>query len=164
MKEYLMGLFALSVCCAVVEMLSPSGEGGGIARHIKLMSALCLLCVMLAPLTTLLREGDSLPDRLRYWAEELTLGGEETQENMQAHWEEQCEKMDVAMAQITVADMLKETFSLADADCRVGLTVQDGVLTQVRVALSGKAIWANTHEIQRYIEQTFGCASEIYIE
>lgn len=165
MQQYLMGLFALALCCAVVEMLSPDGEGGGIARHIKLMSALCLLCVLLSPVVTWLREGESLPDHLRDFWDGLTQDAEDTEQELLDRWEQESERLDIALAEETVAEMLETKFSLSSEDCRVSLTLDDGGnITCVRVALRGRGIWCNTHEMQAYIEQTFGWESVIYIE
>lgn len=165
MQQYLMGLFALALCCAVVEMLSPDGEGGGIARHIKLMSALCLLCVLLSPLVAWLRGGESLPDHLRDFWDGLTQDAEDTDRELLDRWEQESERLDITLAEQTVAEMLEARFALSSEDCRVSLILDDGDnITCVRVALSGRGVWCNTHEMQAYIEQTFGWESVIYIE
>ena len=165
MKEYLMGLFVLGICCAVVEMLSPDGEGGGIARHIRLLSVLCLLCVLLAPVLTLLQSGESLPEYFRSLLDGWSEGAELGEEELAHRFQEETERLDIALAEQTVGEMLAEHFSLDATDCRVRLTVDESYrITQVRVALRGRAIWSNSHEIEAYIEQTFGCESVIYIE
>lgn len=165
MRAYLMGLFALALCCATVEILSPAGESGGIARHIKLMSGLCLLCVLAVPVTALITDGDSLPERLRQWSEEWLARGEDADDELAKRWGEECQRLDLAVAAETVAEMLEERFSLASSDCRAELELDtEGNIRQIRVVLTGKAIWVNTHEMQDYMESTFGCESVIYIE
>lgn len=164
MKQYLMGLFVLAVCCAVVELLSPEGEGGGIARHIRLMSGLCLLCVALSPLAAWLESGetpfDALSSALDGW---LSQSEEET--SFEQRWKEQSEQLDLNMAGAMVEEMLEERFDLSASDCRVTLAVgRDGVLSEVRVALTGRAIWVNTKHLQDYIRQALGCESTVYIE
>ena len=37
-------------------------------------------------------------------------------------------------------------------------------IREVRVALTGKAIWLNTHEMEDYIRKALGCESSIFIE
>ena len=57
MTGYFWGLLAFALCCAAVELLTPSGEGGGVAGHIKWMSALCLLCVLITPIAKAFPDG-----------------------------------------------------------------------------------------------------------
>ncbi len=166
MREYLTGLFVLGVCCCVVELISPAGEGGGIARHIKLMSGLCLLCTLLSPFLWLLQNGETLPEQLKQWVDEWSESGEDTQQDYTDRWQAESEQMDIAYAEQTVASMLQQQFSLAERSCRVEicLNTDHTSIREMRVALSGQAIWINTHDMENYIQTTFGCASTIYIE
>jgi hypothetical protein len=166
LKEYFMGLLTLCVCICVVELLAPAGEGEGIARHLKLLCAICLLVTMISPLIRLLQGGESLPQRLDTWLSEWMKGSEEKKEEYGALWEEQWEQMDVSYAEAAIASMLSQRFSISEQEIRVKVTVnEDGTaIHEVRVALSGKAIWLNTHEIEDYIGKTLGCESSIFIE
>lgn len=165
MTQYLMGLFALAVCCAAVELLAPAGEGGGIGRHIKLMSALCLLCVLIAPMTSLVQNGEDIRQGLEHWISQWA-DEEQATENFTQQWQEQLEQMDTAYAGELVAQMLQSKFGLAVSDVRVTLTIdQTGKnIEEMRVALTGRAIWADTHAMDAYIRDSFGCKSTIYIE
>lgn len=165
MKQYLMGLFALATCCAVVELLTPEGEGGGIARHIRLMSGLCLLCVALSPLVAWLEQGRSPIGALSSALDDWLSQGEAEEMSFEKRWREQSEQLDLSMAAEMVAEMIEEKFDLADSDCRVTLTVDDdGALCEVRVALTGRAIWVNTQEVQAVIREVLGCESTVYLE
>ncbi|MBE6620620.1 MAG: hypothetical protein E7625_04580 [Ruminococcaceae bacterium] len=166
MNEYFMGLLALCVCICVVELLTPAGEGEGIARHLKLLCAICLLVTMISPLIRLLQGGESLPRRLDAWLSEWLEGNEEKKEEYGALWEERWEDMDVSYAEAAIASLLSQRFSVSDQEIRVKVTVnEDGTaIREVRVALSGKAIWINTHEMEDYIRNTLGSESSIFIE
>ncbi len=165
MTQYLMGLFVLGLCCAAVELLAPAGEGGGIARHIKLMSALCLLCVLISPVTTLLRDGESIKDRLENWVSQWT-DGQEMTEDFADRWQTESERLDAAYAGELIAQMLESEFEIAASDVRVELVLaQSGeTIDEIRVALTGRAIWVDTHKMEAYIHDTFGCDATIYIE
>jgi hypothetical protein len=165
MQQYLMGLFTLALCCAVVELLAPAGEGGGIARHIKLMSALCLLCTLISPLISLLQNGGELPKIWEDWFKEWTDTDENT-EQWEDRWQEESEGLDIAYAQLMVADMIREEFGLEASDVRVELLLDEdeGSVKEARVALTGKAIWVDTHAMETYIKDTFGWQSTIYME
>lgn len=166
MKEYFMGLLALCICICVVELLAPAGEGEGIARHLKLLCAICLLATMISPLIRLLQGGESFPRRLDSWLSEWLEGSEEKKEEYGAIWEEQWEQMDLSYAEAAITSMLSQRFSVSEQEIRVRVTVnEDGTaIREVRVALSGKAIWLNTHEMEDYIRNTLGCESSIFIE
>ena len=62
--------------------------------------------------------------------------------------------------------MLQDKFLIAAGDVSVEVVPDESqsLISHVRVALSGRAIWQNTHEIEQYIEKTLGCECIIYIE
>lgn len=165
MRQYLMGLFVLALCCAAVEMLAPTGEGGALARHVKLMSALCLLCVLIAPVTALVRDGVDIKDGLQDWMSQWA-DGEQLKEDFADRWQEESERLDIAYAAEVLVQMLESEFEIAASDCRVELIVAPSgeMIEMVRVALSGRAVWVDTHKMEAYIRNTFGCESTIYIE
>lgn len=163
MQQYLMGLFTLALCCAVVELLAPAGEGGGIARHIKLMSALCLLCTLISPLISLLQNGGELA---RIW-EDWFKGWTDTDENTEQwedRWQEESEQLDITYAEQVVAEMICTKFGLEAENVQVELISDGTTVREARVALTGKAIWVDTHRMEAYIKDTFGWQGTIYME
>ena len=165
MRQYLMSLFVLALCCAVIELLSPEGEGGGIARHIRLLSGLCLLLVALSPIVSWTEQAasplEALSSALDDWIAQSEVSGDAFKER----WEQQSEQIDLSLAAETVAEMIEEHFSLAASDCRVSLkTDGHGQLKEVCVALSGRAIWVDAQQIQTMVRKTLGCACTVYIE
>jgi hypothetical protein len=166
MREYIIELFALALCCAVVELLSPEGEGGGIARHIKLMTGLCLLCVLVTPVVSLLSSGIDLPARLEAALSDWLSIRDQADKDFSDRWQEEYEQLDVTFASQTIAGMLQDKFLIAAGDVSVEVVPDESqsLISHVRVALSGRAIWQNTHEIEQYIEKTLGCECIIYIE
>ena len=50
MKAYLLTLVSAALVAALVNILTPSGERGGIAAHQRLITSLFLVCVLIAPL------------------------------------------------------------------------------------------------------------------
>ena len=165
MTQYLMGLFVLGLCCAAVELLAPAGEGGGIGRHIKLMSALCLLCVLISPVTALLRDGESIKDRLQHWVSQWA-DEEQTTQDFENRWQTESEQLDVVYAEQLIAEMLRDEFAIAASDLGIEIVLSPSrdAIDQLRVALTGRAIWTDTHKMETYIHNTFGCDVTIYIE
>ncbi len=167
MQAYVIGLFALSVCCAMVELFSPEGEGGGIAQHIKWLIGICLLCVLWVPLSALLQGGgNNLPGRISDAVEQWLSGGEEAQEQYDQLWQDQQQKLDLAYAGETIRQLLCEQFERSPGEISVQVQTdeQGERLTHLRVGLSGGAIWINTHQLQEFIQKTFGCESTVYLE
>lgn len=166
MQGYVMGLFGLAICCAVVEFFTPEGEGAGIARHIKWMSGICLLLVLWTPLSALLRGGGSVPDRLADALENWLNEGEASKEEFDQIWQGEQERLDLAYAAETIKQLIAEQFNLSLGDLSVQVqTDETGErLSLVRIGLSGRAIWIDTHKLQSFIEQQFQCESTIYLE
>jgi hypothetical protein len=62
--------------------------------------------------------------------------------------------------------MIREEFGLEASDVRVELLLDEdeGSVKEARVALTGKAIWGDTHAMETYIKDTFGWQGTIYLE
>ncbi len=166
MQGYVMGLFGLAICCAVVELFTPEGEGGGIARHIKWMSGICLLVVLWTPLSTLFHSGETVPDRLTDALENWLNEGEASREEFDQIWQGEQERLDLVYASETIKQLIAEQFDLSLGDITVQVqTDETGQrLSLVRIGLSGRAIWIDTHKVQSFIEETIRCESTIYLE
>lgn len=164
MKDYLLTLVAASLIAAFVGILTPDGERGGLSKHMKLLTSLFLICVLIAPvggavegLKSFLDGGLSLPS--------LDTDAEDN------YREELDAVLDDASAQY-FADMLTQTvesqFSIATGDvaCRVAWTREDGRLTPARVTviLSGKAIWQDPKPITDYVSALLGCECTVAID
>ena len=54
MKEYIFILIGVSIICGIVQTLAPDSSGDGIKKHVKLVSSLCILCLILAPISTII--------------------------------------------------------------------------------------------------------------
>ena len=56
MKEYVITLISVSIICGIVQTLAPESTGDGLRKYVKLASTLCLLCIIIAPVSSLMRE------------------------------------------------------------------------------------------------------------
>ncbi len=56
MKEYVITLISVSIICGIVQTLAPESAGDGLRKYVKLASSLCLLCMILTPVLTFVRE------------------------------------------------------------------------------------------------------------
>ena len=76
MREYLLTLISVSVICGVVQTLAPDSVGDKLKKHVKLLSSLCVLCIILAPISALLRELQENGIELGEWVLEIETVGE----------------------------------------------------------------------------------------
>ena len=166
MAGYFLGLMAAAVCCAAVELLTPAGEGGGVSGHMKWMSGLCLLCVLITPICQLLSGGEGVLDRLEQALDDWLAEGEKAEEEYADQWQDQYEGMDIVYAQASISALLQQKFEIAEKEVNVRLEVDEAAerITAVSVGLSGQAKWVNTHELEAFVEQMLGCECTAYIK
>ena len=62
MKAYLLTLIGVALALSLVSILSPTGERGGIAKHVGLLVSLVLICTLLAPIRGLIENLPALLD------------------------------------------------------------------------------------------------------
>ena len=146
MGTYLITLITASLVAAVVGILTPDGERGGIAKHMQLLISLALLCMMIAPVKDAIAALTELAGG-EWVAPELG----ETQE------EDYREKMEEAMQNASgsyLAELLTDALATDGA-------VQP---SRVTVILSGRAIWVDPAPIERYVSDLLGCECVSAIE
>ena len=54
MEAYIISLIATSLIASLVGILTPKGDGG-IAKHLRLLTALFLICVLISPVKEVIR-------------------------------------------------------------------------------------------------------------
>lgn len=157
MTAYIISLVSASIAVALISILSPEGSGGGIAKHIRLLSALFLICVLIAPVGKFigglrdLANGDfSLP--------QIDLPNEEDGNlQMQDALDDASKKY--FLDSLTI--LLLQEFSIQEGDlsCKAVWTERDGqaVPKKITVILSGSAIWKDPNKIQSFVSELLGC-------
>lgn len=153
-KAYILSIFATALLITVADILAPSG--GGVSKHLKLVSSLVFICVLISPTV-------SLAQRLKEFANgnwEL-----EMEEDVEDHYSSELQNAldDASFAYFE--GMLKQTlcqeFAIAEDDLRVRVEWA-GTGTEMRpqkvtVILSGKAIWKDPAKIERYVTSLLDC-------
>ena len=159
---YILSLIATVFVATLVGILAPSGDGG-LARHLRLLTSLVLICVLISPALSLAEgvrdlldgnfsfEGDAGVD------EDYSSALEESMNETSKHYFVQM-----------LTQTLAERFSIAEDDirCRVEWETEGEHLrpTRVTVVLSGSAIWKNPAEIEKYVTSLLGCECVSAIE
>lgn len=155
MKIYILSIVGAALLCAVVTSLSPDGKNGGIVKHVRLLAALALLCVIVGPALSFVKtlvNADfnsyiSVPTDDLYSSSEK-LFAEKLSEMNAAGLENEIEKCLASEFDINVNDMSVRAEYEASGD---------GVrFTRILVTLSGKAMFQNPHKIEDYVKTVTG--------
>ena len=164
MKEYFLSLFLAAILIALVGILSPGKPSGGIGKHLRLLSSLFLLCVLLSPVTAAM---DGIRDWLNSDGTLPDLG--DTEEN--GYGELASNALDEASREYfsqMLAHTLSEEFSISPNDlrCRVEWELTEGNArpTRVTVLLSGSAVWRDPAPLQNAVQTLLGCPCDVAID
>jgi hypothetical protein len=167
MSDYILTLLAASLAVAVIELLSPKGEGGRIVSHVRLVAGLFLLVLLLDPL----RRGLSL---LRQTADgDLTLrldaAADLTYDS--AAYDRVFQNTLAAAGKGEVETWVRNTlcteFAIPPSDCAVeAVCAAEGgeiTLLELRIGLSGAHRLQNPHPIEAFFSEKFDCACYVTV-
>lgn len=162
MKAYLIQIVTMSLLCGLVEMLIPAGEREGLRRSVRLLTALCLMCLMISPLRETREFFRSL--NLGTWARGVEGEAQEEYERMMeqklsaATREQLCEELYV---------MLDEQFDISRADCTLTVDFEEGdealKVRQVWIALHGKAVLRDPRTIETAVSGILNCPCTVSV-
>ncbi|MBO5416456.1 MAG: stage III sporulation protein AF [Clostridia bacterium] len=161
MKEYIITLVGTALFCGFITILSPDGEGEGLKKHIKLIASLCVLCVLIAPLTAFAEgledyEGESLSDIFER-EEYINKYEEICNESISSYTSEEiarrCEE--IICEEL---DMKRDSFEVA---VESGYNGEEITVLSATVTLYPEAITQNPHEISELLENLLDCKCEI---
>lgn len=160
--SYILSLIATVFVATLVGILAPSGDGG-LARHLRLLTSLVLICVLISPILSIAEEVRDLLDG------NFTFEGDTgVDEDYASALEESMNATSKHYFVQMLTQTLAERFSIAEDDirCRVEWTEEKDNLhpSRVTVILSGRAIWKNPTEIEAYVTSLLGCECVSAIE
>lgn len=160
MNAYILTVLAAALAAAVIELLSPKGEGGRMAGHVRMIAGLFLLAVLLNPLREgllLLRsaaDGD-LVDRLE------AVVPTPTPSDYEAAFSENLMFIGKTETEAWVISMLESTYGIPPSGCTVEAVCEADIsaltLREVRIALHGKYALENPHPIEAYVTERLQC-------
>ncbi len=160
MTTYVYTLLASALGLALVELVSPKGEGGKLAASIRMLAGLCLVAVLLSPLRegvrllSSFRDG-TLSERVEEMIPEDALPdyGEVFGNTLTAVTEQEVEAWTLSL--------LSSVYGIPAEGCAVSAlcTYEDETvtITEVRIALMGKYALTDPHPIESAVTQTLGC-------
>ena len=164
MGTYLISLIAAALVASLVGILTPEGERGGIARHMRLLIALVLLCTLIAPIK------ETITSLMDFAGGESPLPeiGDVGEEDYQKELEEAMSISSKTYLIQLLTQALEREFSITSGEVRCAVRWSDGGSearpTLVTVILSGRAIWCDPTPIEQYVTSLFGCECVTAIE
>jgi hypothetical protein len=160
MTTYVYTLLVSALAAALVELISPKGEGGKLASSIRMLAGLCLLVALLSPLREGLRllesfRDGSLSDSVEALLPEGVLPdyGEVFGDTLTAVTEQEVEAW--------VQSLLVSSYGIPAEGCTVSAMcdyeAETMTITEVRIALRGKYALTDPHPIESAVTQALGC-------
>ena len=158
MKEYVFALLCASLLITLIGILAPAAS----AAHMRLICGLCFLCMLAAPLPSLIRSLSSLSTDWKNGMEQ-DLNDQYRDQTQQAL--EGASKTYFAQ---TLTTLLEERFSIPTGEvrCTVLWSGEDDTPKpqRITVILSGSAIWKDPAEIEETVTSLLGCECVTAIE
>ena len=159
MEGYLMSLISVALLGGIVGMIAPEGE---MKPYVRLLSLLCLLCAMIAPILSLWLDSElSLENMLGEIGENETINYDEIyKQSLLAGGERQAEEY-------LYSSLVKE-FDLPPDALEVFVKIQpkndNEYSVEVTVALGTEAIFADPHRIIEWVENHMDCRCTVFYE
>jgi hypothetical protein len=156
MKIYIVSIVALSIFASAVILLSPEGKNGGIAKHLRLLSALCLLAVITDPLLSFVKKlsSPSTEDLTHILIEGV---GESDAEDI---FLESISDFSASSLQNELERLICLNFGIDKSDISVSTAhtkTSDGIsFSSVTVKISGMAILKDPRDIENYVTELTG--------
>lgn len=167
MREYIFSVVCAAALGGAVIMIAPDGVRSGLKKHVKLVCALCLLCVLIAP-------GGKLIGVIKDGFGDINFSGPGAENELQSIYESMYEdNLELGFGDglgELVKDKLFEKFSVPRDGCRVSVSFKDGdgdgfrEPLKITVILSGASIFKEPRAIENYISDVFGCECTCAIE
>ena len=158
MKTYLITVAAGALTVTLINLLTPQGEGGGIAKFVRLLTSLFLVCLVASPLSG---ASQALEQLFRF---DLFFS-EEKQEEYDSQFQELMDSASQEYVEQMLTKQLEEHFSIPAGEIDVILEwkAENGKPSKATAVLKGSAIWKNPREIQALVEELLGCPCDTAI-
>jgi hypothetical protein len=159
MREYLMNVIGAALIAGVISVIVPTGSGEGLKKYVTLIGSLCVLCVLISPVTELLGAMTDLSDGgFSEWYEG-------TEEEYGGKYNEFLMSVGKDNVEDGITALLYEQYGIPEDECSVSAVVEekDGELVIVRVdiILTGKSVLKDPYAIEKYISGLLDCECKV---
>ena len=155
MRGYIVSVIVVCVIGSLVAALTPEGEGGGLSRHVRFVTAICLIIVCISPVREAI-------DWLGELDLEAVLPEGEGVEEYESIFEGAYSAAEVENLKTGIKDILLDRFGIDSAECSVSVKLCESEsgkseLSSVCITLYGSAIFTDTGAIEEYLGRLLGC-------
>lgn len=164
MKDYLISIIWVSVIVGLAEIISP--HISGTQKYIKAIGALCVLCVIAAPLLNISNISEDFSEDLKnnILEDQNTDSYEGYEELLKNYLNEHSANA----LKGEIQTLLKDNFDIPTEESEIKLFTEikeEAIsLQKVQIILSGRSIFKNPYNIENYIGNLLNCACEVLIE
>lgn len=159
MTAYLLSVLGASFAVALVNLLAPESSAG----HLRFLSSLLLVCVLIAPLPSAIEGLEGITGELTDRND-----GDNRHEESEELLEEALNSASRTYFAQTLTRMLADRFEISEENLRCAIRwEEDGEQSRpsrVTVILSGDAIWENPDGIEQFVSALLGCECVTAIE
>ena len=157
MKAYILSVTVASLIAAVITLLTPEGKDGGIGKHVKLLTSLAILAVIINPFLTFLKDlsvkdVDSLKDKI--------LSSADPQDPYEKIFYESLSEMSAIDLEDELKKLISEKFGIKSENLSINAeysVVENAVcFNRITVILSGGAIFRNPYDVEAYVKNITG--------
>ena len=154
MKTYLLSLLGASLAVALIGILAPAGA----SKHMKLISSLFLICILIAPLPRAIGSVWSM-------AEDFTTQGGQSgsPSDYNGQMQEAVNSASKTYFAQTLTQLLEQQFSIPPGEVRCSIRWAEGT-EQITLILSGSAVWKNPADMEQFVTELLGCECVTAIE
>lgn len=153
MKGYIISVIGVCIVGTVVSVIAPSGESGGINKHIRLIIAICVIGVCINPIIDAINYINGIN------VGELIEGDDEIESDYRDLFENYYSESEISNLKVGIKQLLYDKFGIDGAECSVSVSLSDEKreLSRIFITLYGSAVFKDTGEIERYLGDLFGC-------
>ena len=165
MKEYMASIIWVSIIAGIAEISAPSL--GSMKKYVKLIGALCVVCVLVMPLVNFTGKSDKIFNTIK---DELKsdINNEEINKKYQEILYSYLNDYSENEFKEQINSILKDKFNIPYEEANITLfsvKKENGIYPdKIRIILSGKSIFKNPYNIEDYFENLIGCKCEVLIE
>ena len=145
----------VSVIGSIVSVLAPDGEGGGLARHVRLAVGVCIVLVCFAPSVRAIEWVRNID------IESVLPDSEENADEYESIFDSAYSDAEIENLCEGIKSAVSQKFGLDPLSFNVSVKLagqgESKRLERVTLTLYGQAIWADTGEIERYLNSLLGC-------
>ena len=157
MKAYILSVVGASLAAALIILLTPDGKGGGILKHVKLLTSLALLCVIINPFLSFVK---SLSEtNFDNFKDEILKDVNES-DPYESILYESLSKMSADELKKELKNRISENFGIDVGNLEVNAeyTIEENTVSfkRITVILSGGAIFKNPYDIEAYVKELTG--------